>query len=180
DMFRRRYAASDPNAQRFVETIQSSAERAAALTHRLLAFSRRQPLDPKPLDCNKLVSGMTELLRRTLGESIDLETVLTAGIWTVLADANQLESAILNLAVNGRDAMPEGGRLTIETANSYIDDIYAKAHEEVTPGQHTMIAVSDSGQGMPHEVREKAFEPFFTTKEIGRGTGLGLSQVYGF
>jgi PAS domain S-box-containing protein len=180
DMYRRRYAGTDPDALRYIDAVQTSAERAASLTQRLLAFSRRQPLDPKPLDANRLVAGMTELLRRTLGESVALETVLAGGLWWVLADANHLESAILNLAINGRDAMPEGGKLTIETANIYLDQAYANAHEEVSAGQYTMIAVSDTGHGMPPEVAERAFEPFFTTKDVGRGTGLGLSQVYGF
>jgi PAS domain S-box-containing protein len=180
DMYRRRYAGTDPDALRYIDAVQTSAERAASLTQRLLAFSRRQPLDPKPLDANRLVAGMTELLRRTLGESVALETVLAGGLWWVLADANHLESAILNLAINGRDAMPEGGKLTIETANIYLDQAYANAHEEVSAGQYTMIAVSDTGHGMPPEVAERAFEPFSTTKDVGRGTGLGLSQVYGF
>ncbi|WP_165842958.1 ATP-binding protein [Phenylobacterium deserti] len=157
------------------------AERAATLTQRLLAFSRRQPLQPATLDPNKLVQGMGDLLRRALGETIELETVLTGGAWRIQADAAQLENAILNLAVNARDAMPEGGRLTIETANASLDEAYAdKVPEGLTPGQYVMIAVTDTGSGMPPEILNMVFEPFFTTKEVGKGTGLGLSQVYGF
>ena len=172
--------APDRAVARAVQLGLRAAERAAALTNRLLAFSRRQPLDPKPLEPNKIVAGMSDLLRRTLGETVSIETVLAGGLWRAYADLNQVESAILNLAVNARDAMPEGGRLTIETANTYLDDSYAAAHHEVAPGQYVMIAVSDSGTGMTKEIVEKAFEPFFTTKELGKGTGLGLSQVYGF
>lgn len=158
-----------------------AAERAATLTHRLLAFSRRQPLEPKPLDANRLVADMSELLRRTLGETIELETVLAGGLWSIEADPNQLENSLLNLAVNARDAMPEGGKLTIETGNIYLDEAYvAGTVEQVTPGQYVMIAVSDTGTGMDKATLERAFEPFFTTKDVGKGTGLGLSQVYGF
>jgi CheY-like chemotaxis protein len=158
----------------------SGARRAAALTQRLLAFSRRQPLDPKPISINGLVTGLSELIHRTLGETIAVETVLAAGLWRVEVDPNELESAILNLAVNARDAMPEGGRLTIETANSHIDDAYAVSHVEVLPGQYVAISVSDTGAGMDARTMAQAFEPFFTTKPVGKGTGLGLSQVYGF
>jgi signal transduction histidine kinase/CheY-like chemotaxis protein len=158
-----------------------AVERAATLTHRLLAFSRRQPLEPKPIDANRLVADMSELLRRTLGETIDLETVLAGGLWSVTADPNQLENSLLNLAVNARDAMPEGGKLTIETGNTYLDEAYvAKLVEPLPAGQYVMIAVSDTGIGMDSVTLDRAFEPFFTTKDIGRGTGLGLSQVYGF
>ncbi|MCR5874986.1 ATP-binding protein [Phenylobacterium sp. J426] len=157
------------------------AERAATLTQRLLAFSRRQPLQPQTLDPNRLVQGLGELLRRSLGETIDLETVLSAGVWRIQADAVQLENAMLNLAVNARDAMPEGGRLTIETANTALDEAYADSVPEgLAPGQYVMIAVTDTGAGMPREILKQVFEPFFTTKEVGKGTGLGLSQVYGF
>jgi signal transduction histidine kinase/CheY-like chemotaxis protein len=159
---------------------QSAAERAASLTQRLLAFSRRQPLMPRLLDSNRVIGDMDELLRRTLGEQIALETVLAAGLWRIEADQSQLESALLNLAINARDAMPEGGRLTIEAANCFLDEAYAESHAEVTSGQHVMIAVTDTGTGMSPEVLEHVFEPFFTTKDIGRGTGLGLSQLYGF
>jgi PAS domain S-box-containing protein len=155
--------------------------RAVTLTSRLLAFSRQQPLAPKAVDANKLIAGMGEFLRRTLGESVSLETVLAAGLWRTHADANQLENAILNLALNSRDAMPDGGKLTIETANCYLDEAYVRAvAEPVEPGQYVMIAIADSGAGMPPSAAERAFEPFFTTKEVGKGTGLGLSQVYGF
>ena len=158
-----------------------AVERAATLTHRLLAFSRRQPLEPKPIDANRLVADMSELLRRTLGETIDLETVLAGGLWSVTADPNQLENSLLNLAVNARDAMPEGGKLTIETGNTFLDEAYvAKLVESLPAGQYVMIAVSDTGGGMDSATLDRAFEPFFTTKDIGRGTGLGLSQVYGF
>uniref|UniRef100_UPI0038990A1D ATP-binding protein n=1 Tax=Microvirga lotononidis TaxID=864069 RepID=UPI0038990A1D len=157
------------------------ARRGATLTHRLLAFSRRQPLDPKPLDANALVAGMSELLRRSLGEWVALETVLAGGLWRTKVDPNQLESALLNLAVNARDAMPDGGKLTIETANAYLDEAYAaQAAEKVSPGQYVLIAVADTGTGMDKATLGKVFEPFFTTKEVGKGTGLGLSQVYGF
>ncbi len=157
-----------------------SAERAAVLTQQLLAFARRQPLAPGTVDFNRLVRGMSELLRRTLGEIIEIETVLAGGLWPVSVDVSQLESAIVNLAVNARDAMLGGGKLTIETANTFLDESYANAHDEVRPGQYVMLAISDSGVGMSKEVLEQAFDPFFTTKGIGQGTGLGLSQVYGF
>ena len=156
------------------------AERAATLTQRLLAFSRRQPLAPRPLDPNRLVGGMSDLLLRVIGESVAVETVLARNIWRISADANQLESAILNLAVNARDAMPRGGKLTIATANATVEAEAGEADPELADGQYVMIAVSDTGQGMSPEIRAHAFEPFFTTKETGRGSGLGLSQVYGF
>jgi signal transduction histidine kinase/DNA-binding response OmpR family regulator len=156
------------------------AERAASVTQRLLAFSRRQPLDPRPIKVSRLVSGMSELLRRTLGETVEIETVLSGGRWLVSVDNNQLESAILNLAVNARDAMPDGGKLTIETANTSLDDTYVADHTEVQPGEYVMLAISDTGTGMTREVIASAFDPFFTTKQPGHGTGLGLSQVYGF
>ena len=179
-LLERRLPAHDPGLLRQVQIARQGAERAATLTRQLLAFSRRQPLQPRPLDPNRLVSGMSELLRGTLGETIAIETVLAGGMWPMSADANQLESAILNLTLNARDAMPNGGRLTIETANSHLDEAYAREHAEVVPGQYAMIAVSDTGVGMSRETAEKAFEPFFTTKGAGRGTGLGLSQVFGF
>ena len=166
--------------RRAVDNAASGANRAAVLTQRLLAFSRRQPLDPKPIDVNVLVGGMSELLRRTLGEPIEIETVLAGGLWRTEADTNQLENALLNLAVNARDAMPAGGRLTIETANSRLDDSYAHGSAEVMPGHYVAIGVTDTGTGMPKETVARVFEPFFTTKEVGRGTGLGLSMVYGF
>jgi PAS domain S-box-containing protein len=167
--------------ERAKEMALQGVRRAAALTSRLLAFSRQQALTPQSVDANKLVAGLCELLRRTLGESIVLETVLAGGLWRAFADPNQLENALLNLALNARDAMPEGGKLTIETANATLDRAYVAALEEpVEPGQYVMIAVADTGAGMDRTTRERAFDPFFTTKEVGKGTGLGLSQVYGF
>ena len=163
----------------YVEAAARSAEHAATLTHRLLAFARRQPLAPRSIDLNRLVTGTSELLRRTLGENIALETVLSGGLWLTLADPNELENALLNLVLNARDAMQGTGRLTIETANAYLDEDYAAAHDEVTPGQYVMLAVTDTGCGMSEEVRAAAFEPFFTTKGAS-GSGLGLSMVYGF
>jgi CheY-like chemotaxis protein len=166
--------------QRSVDNAMRGARRAASLTQRLLAFSRQQPLEPKSIDVGRLVTAMSDLLRRSLGEQISVETVLAGGLWRALADPNQLEVAILNLAVNARDAMPNGGKLTIETANVHLDDRYASAQIEVLPGQYVMVAVTDNGAGMPPDVKAKAFDPFFTTKDVGHGTGLGLSQVYGF
>jgi len=165
---------------RLIENAQRGAQRAASLTQRLLAFSRRAPLDPRVVDLGRVVTGMSDLLRRTLGERIAIETVLSGGLWRVHADPNQLEIAVLNLAVNARDAMPEGGRLTIETANAYLDDAYAAGQAEVIPGQYAVICITDTGSGMTKDVAARAFEPFFTTKGAGHGTGLGLSQVYGF
>jgi len=165
---------------RFLDGAEEGARRAASLTRQLLAFSRRQPLQPEAVDVNRLVARMTSLLTRTLGETIAVETVLTGGIWRVLTDPNQLESAILNLAVNARDAMPIGGKLTIETANTDFDDAYVEPYEQLKAGQYVMIAVTDSGTGMDAATLAQAFEPFFTTKTGGHGTGLGLSQVYGF
>lgn len=157
------------------------AERAASLTSRLLAFARRKPLDPKTINANNLLAGISDLLRRTIGESVSFEFVAAAGLWNALADPSELESAVVNLAVNARDAMPQGGRLTVETSNASLDDAYVEAFAEpVPPGQYVMIAVSDSGTGMSKETLAQVLEPFFTTKEPGKGTGLGLSQVYGF
>ncbi len=166
--------------RRLAGNVMQGARRAESLTQRLLAFSRQQPLDPKPVDIGRLVSGMSDLMRRTLGEQVTVETVLGGGVWRALADPNQLELAILNLAVNARDAMPGGGKLTIETTNVHLDDQYAAAQIEVVPGQYVMLAVSDTGSGMSDDVKARAFDPFFTTKDVGHGTGLGLSQVYGF
>jgi PAS domain S-box-containing protein len=180
EVLQRRLQTDDPRILGPIRSAMQASERSAALTHGLLAFTRQQPLEPKPIDANKLVTSMSSLLNRTLGESIEIETVLAAGLWTTLADPNQLENALLNLAVNARDAMPDGGKLTIETGNTHLDEAYASAHAEVTSGQYVMIAITDTGSGMSVETIEKAFEPFFTTKELGRGTGLGLSQVYGF
>jgi PAS domain S-box-containing protein len=166
--------------QRAAHQAMNGARRAAALTQRLLAFSRRQPLDPKPIDVNSLVQGASDLMHRSLGETIAIETVLGAGLWRVEVDPNELEAALLNLAVNARDAMPEGGKLTIETANAHIDQAYAANHAEVLTGQYVAVCISDTGVGMPAATVNQAFEPFFTTKPVGKGTGLGLSQVYGF
>jgi PAS domain S-box-containing protein len=168
------------NIERYAKAAMSSAQRAAALTHRLLAFSRRQPLDPKPVNANRLVASMEDLLRRTIGPLHALEIVTAGGLWATLCDPNQLESAILNLAINARDAMPDGGKLTIETANAHLDNAYVAAERDVTPGQYVAICITDTGTGMPPDVIARAFEPFFTTKPLGQGTGLGLSMVYGF
>ena len=165
---------------RFITGAMTSANRAAALTHRLLAFARRQPLDPRPVHVNPLVGSMEELLRRTLGERIDLELKLAGGLWLTRCDANQLESAILNLAINARDAMPEGGQLVIATHNMEVDEAAAAAHADRAAGDYVCISVTDSGTGMDAETIARAFEPFFTTKPIGQGTGLGLSMIYGF
>ncbi|OYZ89183.1 MAG: hybrid sensor histidine kinase/response regulator [Rhizobiales bacterium 17-65-6] len=181
DIARRRLTGAEHEmVHTCIDNALEGAQRAAALTARLLAFSRQQALEPQPLDANKLVGGMSELLRRTLGETIQVETVLAGGLWRAFADPAQLENAIVNLAVNARDAMPDGGRLTIETANSDLDERYARNHAEVTAGQYVLVSVSDTGTGMGPEVIERAFDPFYTTKGVGRGTGLGLSQVFGF
>ncbi len=179
DLALRRLHRGDTKIEKHLTNAQDGARRAAALTQRLLAFARQQPLAPAPTDVNKLVAGMSDLLRRSLGETIQLETVLGGGLWRVNVDGNQLESALLNLAVNARDALPEGGKLTIETANAHLDDAYS-AREGAPAGQYVMIALTDTGVGMAPEVVAKAFDPFFTTKKTGSGTGLGLSQVYGF
>jgi nitrogen-specific signal transduction histidine kinase len=157
------------------------AQRAAALTTRLLAFSRQQPLNPQALDANTLVADVCDLLRRAIGETIALETVLGKDLWRMDADANQLENALLNIGFNARDAMPDGGKLIIETANAVLDRAYTTSlNEDMEPGQFVMIAITDSGTGMDKATQARAFDPFFTTKEVGKGTGLGLSQVYGF
>ena len=165
---------------RFITGAMGAANRAAALTHRLLAFSRRQPLDPKPVSANPLVGSMEDLLRRTLGERIDLRLDLAADLWPTLCDPHQLENAVLNLAINGRDAMPDGGTLTIETANCDLDENSPHWSRDMEPGAYVSITVTDTGIGMSQETIEKAFDPFFTTKPIGQGTGLGLSMIYGF
>lgn len=175
---------SSPPVQRIERAATLSmqgAQKAATLTKRLLAFARRQPLDPKPIDAGKLVTGLADMLQRTLGETVQLETVSGAGLWLTAADPSELENALVNLAINARDAMPDGGRLTIETSNAYLDDVYVEAvTEPVSAGQYVLIAVTDTGCGIPEDVLAQVFEPFFTTKEVGKGTGLGLSQVYGF
>ncbi len=168
------------DVDRYIAAAVTSANRAASLTHRLLAFSRRQTLDPKTVDINRLTTSMEDLIRRTVGPSIHVETVISGGLWRTLCDANQLENALLNLAINARDAMPEGGRLTIEAANARLDDAYAGRHHEVAAGQYVAVSVTDTGTGMAPNVVAHVFEPFFTTKPIGQGTGLGLSMVYGF
>jgi PAS domain S-box-containing protein len=178
-LMKRKLAKGELDVERFADGAIEGAQRAAALTQRLLAFSRQQPLAPEPLSANVLVSGMSDLLSRTLGEQINIQTVLAAGLWQILADRVQLENAIINLSVNGRDAMPAGGKLTIETSNAYVDDAFAKEFA-IAPGQYVLIAVADTGSGMSPDVLAKAFDPFYTTKEVGKGTGLGLSQVYGF
>jgi two-component system NtrC family sensor kinase len=181
DIALQRIGGDNPRVQRALQAARQGSERAAMLVQRLLAFSRQHPLEVKAVDTNRLVHDMSELLRRTIGETTSIETVLAGGLWRIAVDPNQLENAIVNLAVNARDAMPDGGRLTIETANSYLDEAYTAAHGgEVVHGQYVMIAVSDTGTGMSREIMEKAFEPFFTTKPTGMGTGLGLSMVYGF
>ncbi|HWK44270.1 MAG TPA: ATP-binding protein [Stellaceae bacterium] len=156
------------------------ASRGAMLTRRLLAFARLQPLEPKTIDLNRFVVGVIDTLTRVLGATVSIESMLDAGLCLVSADETQLENAMLNLVLNARDAMPEGGKITIETANTILDRAFTAADEEVVPGQYAMIAVGDTGTGMTKAIRDRAFEPFFTTKEFGRGTGLGLSQVYGF
>jgi two-component system, NtrC family, sensor kinase len=170
----------EARAERALNNALVGAERAAQLTQRLLAFSRRQPLNPRVIDINKLIVAISDLLTRTLGENIELQTIGGAGLWKVEVDASEMESTLLNLALNARDAMPEGGKLTIETSNAYLDEEYCQEHEGIIPGQYVLVAVSDSGAGMSAETIDRAFEPFFTTKEAGKGTGLGLSQVYGF
>jgi signal transduction histidine kinase/CheY-like chemotaxis protein len=180
DMAKKYFERDPAKAAKAIDHAMEGARRAAELTARLLAFSRQQPLDPKPVDVNKLVGNMSEMLTRTLGGNIRLETVLAGGLWRMFADPPQLESAILNLCVNGRDAMDGGGKITLETMNAHLDDNYAASHAEVRPGQYVAIAVTDTGTGMTADVISRAFDPFFTTKKPGKGTGLGLSQVYGF
>jgi PAS domain S-box-containing protein len=169
-----------PAMNRALANAMRGAQRASTLTSRLLAFSRRQALDPKPLDVNKFLVGAAEFIQRSLGETVQIEAVGSPGLWHVDVDANQLEVALVNLAINARDAMPSGGKLTIESANVFADEKYSHSNLEMAPGQYVAICVSDNGVGMPSDVLERAFEPFFTTKEPGHGTGLGLSQVYGF
>jgi len=176
-------AADSRGNPQFASRLQNAivaVERGSRLTAQLLAFSRRQAHEPQSTNPGRLMQDMTDLLRRTLGEQIEVESIVAGGMWNTLVDPNQLQNAILNLAINARDAMPEGGKLTIEVANAFLDDDYARRHAEVMPGQYVMIAVSDTGHGMTPEIAARAFDPFFTTKPEGRGTGLGLSQVYGF
>jgi PAS domain S-box-containing protein len=180
DIAQRHLARGGADMDRYLNHAREGATRASTLTQRLLAFSRQSPLSPSVVALNTLVASMSELLRRTLSEPVELETVLGGGLWLTHVDPNQLESAIINLAVNARDAMPDGGKLTIETANAHLDERYATREVGVTPGQYVLVAVSDGGTGMPPEVISKVFDPFFTTKPVGKGTGLGLSMIYGF
>jgi signal transduction histidine kinase/ActR/RegA family two-component response regulator len=180
ELLKRRLPENAAGLARHADAAMQGVRRAATLTQRLLAFSRQQALDPEPLEVGRLVSGMLDLLRRTLGEGVAIETMLAGGSWLTRIDANQLESTLVNLAVNARDAMPQGGTLTIETANAALDASYAARHTDLMPGQYVMIAVRDTGTGMSADVQARAFEPFFTTKPFGEGTGLGLSMVYGF
>ena len=180
NLAKRNLARGAIDLDRFLDGALDGAQRAATLTRRLLAFSRQQPLSPQPLQVNRLVSDMADLIRRTLGESLQFETVLAGGVWMIRADAGELENALLNLAINARDAMAGGGKLTIETGNAFLDDDYGQQHDGIAAGQYVLLAVTDTGAGMAPDIVHKAFDPFFTTKPAGQGTGLGLSQVFGF
>jgi signal transduction histidine kinase/CheY-like chemotaxis protein len=180
ELAKRRLRSDPDKADQLLDNAREGATRAATLTARLLAFSRNQPLAPAPLDANKLVGGMCDMLHRTLGEPVQVECVYGAGLWRCYADPGEVENAILNLCINARDAMPGGGKLTVETANAHIDDNYARSRPEVAAGQYVLLCVTDTGSGMASDVIERAFDPFFTTKPVGKGTGLGLSQVFGF
>lgn len=176
----KRLQRGQDGAEKFLDGALDGANRAAMLVKRLLAFSRQQPLAPKAIDANKFVAGISELISRALGETVQMETILGGGLWLTHVDPVQLENSILNLCVNARDAMPEGGCLTVETANCHLDDRYARLHPGIPAGQYVLIAVTDTGTGMSPDILEKVFDPFFTTKDASKGTGLGLSQVYGF
>ncbi|PPD42487.1 MAG: histidine kinase [Methylocystis sp.] len=180
NILRRKLQKGEDGADKLIQSALDGTERAANLVHRLLAFSRVQPLHPTPLNANDLVAGMSTILQRTLGGNVQFSTSLEKDLWLTQIDANELENAILNLAVNARDAMRDGGQLTIETGNAALDQAYSDENPDARPGQYVMVAVTDTGCGMPPEVVEKAFDPFFTTKPVGKGTGLGLSQVHGF
>ena len=180
DIAKRRLDTDRARALVCIDNALEGAHRAALLTARLLAFSRQSPLEPRALDVNKLVAGMSEMLRHTIGEHLRIETVLAGGAWRAFVDPSQLENAILNLVINARDAMPDGGRLTVETSNAHLDDAYATTNAEAVAGQYVLLSVTDTGVGMPDDVIERVFDPFFTTKGVGKGTGLGLSQVHGF
>jgi signal transduction histidine kinase/ActR/RegA family two-component response regulator len=180
DIAKRQMQKDPAKAERFIANAMEGAKRGAQLTSRLLAFSRQQPLDPRPLDANALVRDMSDLLRRSLGETVSLETRLTEQLWRTYADGSQLVNAIVNLCVNSRDAMPDGGSLVLETSNVEFDEHYAEQHADARAGEFICIAVTDSGSGMSPDVVARAFDPFYTTKPVGQGTGLGLSQVYGF
>ncbi|QHJ00250.1 PAS domain-containing protein [Xylophilus rhododendri] len=175
-----RLAAGNERGEKHVANAMAAVSRGARLTKHLLAFARRQPLEPKVVNIGRFVSGMDDMLRRTLGESIEVETVVAGGLWNTLADPSQVENALLNLAINARDAMNGAGRLTVEVGNAVLDEAYVRQHAEIQPGQYVLLAVTDTGSGMPAEILAKVFDPFFTTKAEGKGSGLGLSMVYGF
>ncbi len=180
EVLQARLGREDPVVARSLDAAKRNVDRAASVTQRLLAFARQQPLNPTVVSPNKLIQNMADLVRHAVGEGIAIETVFSSGLWSVSVDTNQLETALLNLTINSRDAMQRVGKLTIETANAFLDESYAAEHTEVVAGQYVMIAVSDTGAGMSKEVAARAFDPFFTTKSDGQGTGLGLSQVFGF
>lgn len=180
NLAKRRLTKGAGDHEAMLDAALDGANRASALVKRLLAFSRQQPLAPQSIDVNKLVSGMSEIINRSLGETIKVETVVGAGLWQTNVDPSQLENALLNLCINARDAMPDGGGLTIETANCHLDEAYSRQNAGIAAGQYVLLAVTDTGTGMSTEVMGKAFDPFFTTKGVGKGTGLGLSQIFGF
>ena len=180
ELLQRHLERGDGDVQRFIDSASHGADSAARLTQRLLAFSRQQALRPESVDCNKLIAGMSEILRRTIPEDIEIDTIFDSGLWRTYIDIAGLENAMVNLVVNARDAMPQGGKLTIETNNTHLDESYSAEHLEVTAGQYVMVAVTDTGVGISADILDNVFEPFVTTKRTGQGTGLGLSQVHGF